>query len=148
MEEKDKDAFGHPRCMLASAAGRELSVAQKVAVQCRDDACRALLGLPRPSPCLPPILGYEGAERLLCDAISTAVLAGEPLPLLVTVRALLKRVGAQFSALRSAAPDATNDFVAARALYHAMAKHTDMHKALAVLKPVSLVLWGTSMVCE
>ena len=144
----DKDEFGQLlRTFEDEEQQRPLSVAQGVALQCRDDACRALVGLPRPSPCLPPVLGREGAVRLLCDAVSTAALAHEPLRLLLTLRALLKRVGAQFGLLGSAAPDTTSDFVAARALYDVLAQGTPMHAAAKRLKPVSLALWGTSLVC-
>lgn len=147
--DESRDAFGDPIALWKQEEGvppTPLSKAQSVAVQCRDDVCQTLLGLPRPSPTLPPLLGCEGSARLLCDAIATAVLANEQLRMLLVLRALLKRVKAQIRE-PSSVSDSERDVVAALAFYDAMVKGTTMREALHVLRPVPIALWGISLVC-
>ena len=144
-----KDAFGDPIALWKQEVGvppTPLSKAQSVAVQCRDDVCQTLLGLPRPSPTLPPLLGCEGSARLLCDAIATAVLANEQLRMLLVLRALLKRVKAQIRE-PSSVSDSERDVVAALAFYEFMAQGKTMDEALRAMRPVPIALWGISLVC-
>lgn len=144
-----KDAFGDPIALWKQEEGvpqTPLSKAQTVAVQCRDDVCQTLLGLPRPSPTLPPLLGCEGSARLLCDAIATAVLANEQLRMLLVLRALLKRVKAQIRE-PSSVSDSERDVVAALAFYEFMAQGKTMDEALRAMRPVPIALWGISLVC-
>ena len=144
-----RDAFGDPIAQWKQEEGvppTPLSKAQSVAVQCRDNVCQTLLGLPRPSPTLPPLLGCEGSARLLCDAIATAVLANEELRMLLVLRALLKRVKAQIRE-PSSVSDSERDVVAALAFYEATAKGKTMHEALHGMRPAPIALWGISLVC-
>ena len=140
------DAFGDPVSTLSGPGeSLPLSKAQEVARQCRNDACRALLGLPNPSPSLPPLLGLEGSIRLLCDAVTTAVLAGEPLVDLLTLRSLIKKVK-KLEAAVEGVPESRREAIAAAAFYDTLHKKS-MDDAVKFLKPLPLALWGRSMVC-
>jgi len=139
------DAFGEQLCTLTGpGASLPLSKAQQVARQCRNDACRALLGLPSPSPSLPPLLGLDGSTRLLYDAVTTAVLANEPLSDLLTLRALIKKVR-KLEAAVEGVPESRREAIAAGAFYDTMHVKS-MSDAVSSLKPLPLALWGRSLV--
>jgi len=139
------DAFDEPISTFSGPGGSlPLSKAQQVARQCRDDACRALLGLPTPSPCLPPLLGLEGSTRLLVDTVTTAVLANEPLKDLITIRSLIKKVE-KLEAAAKGVSESHREAIAAVAFYDTVCVK-NMKEAVSHLNPLPLALWGRSLV--
>jgi len=138
------DAFGEP-ILTKTATTVPISRAQQVARQCRNDACRALLGLPSTSPCLPPVLGLEGSSRLLMDSVTTAVLANDPLPDLITIRSLIKKVR-QLTAAAIGVPESYREALAIAAFYDTMIGGRTMESGVSALKSLPLALWGRSLI--